>query len=325
MKSVKNQFYKHLTFSKLLEAEIRAAKNKKTRSDVRFFEEHLEKNILTLMDSISNHTYKLGDYTAFTIYEPKKRVIRKLPFVDRIVHQWYVEEFIKTNFVKSFIYDSYACLNNKGVLKAIRRVQYFFRKNKDSYILKMDVSKYFDSIDKNLLMKILSKKIKDRYLLSFTRQIIYDNCYSSGLPIGNYTSQFFGNIYLNELDHYLKYKLHIKYYVRYLDDFVIFVSNRNQAKQLYKLIELFLNENLHLKLNPKSTYNYSSKGVLFCGYKIYPDYLLVNRSMIKKLKKKLKTWKYDRVLYYKSLPSYLGYLSHSASKSMIALLKSLTE
>ena len=322
MKSIRNQFYQKLTFQKLLEAEKRASKNKKNRKEIILFEQDLEKNLLEIMDSIANGTYTLSNYRSFLIYEPKKREIRKLPFCDRIVHQWYVEEFIKPYFVKTFIFDSYACLEEKGVLRAVRRVEYFLRKNSTCYVIKMDIHKYFDSIDKEILFSILKRKIREEKLLLFTKQMIYEKNEKQGLPIGNYTSQYFGNIYLNELDQYVKRVLKLKYYVRYLDDFIILVNDKRKAKEVYECIELFLKEKLNLELNPKSNYFMSSKGVLFLGYKIYPNYLLIQRKFIRKLWKKIRVWKQYQVSYEKSIPSYLGYLSHSASKTIIARLLS---
>lgn len=312
MKRIKNIWYRKLRFDLFLEAEKRASKNKKNRREVILFERNLEENILSIMDRIEKNSYSFGPYTSFVILEPKKRVIRKLPFVDRIVHQWYVEEFLKPYFVPSFIFDSYACLEGKGVLKAVRRVQYFLRKNRDNYVLKMDIHKYFDSVDQDVLFSIMKRKIKDDKLLSFTRKLIYENN-DCGLPIGNYTSQFFGNIYLNELDYYIKKELKIKYYVRYLDDFILFASSKDEAKRLFHLIELFLKEKLHLSLNPKSNYGISKRGILFLGYKIYPNYLLIQRKMMKRIKKRMP-------LNFKSIASYKGLLSHSASRNIVNIL-----
>ena len=218
---MKNVFDEKLEFIKLIEAHNRAKKNKGNRPEIIKFEMNLEGNIINLLYKIKNNTYHIGKYREFYVYEPKQRLIKSLPYIDRIVHQWYVEEFIKPHFVPQFITDSYACLTNKGGHLAVLRTQHFMqlmkRKYNNYYVLKCDIKKYFYSIDKNILFNILKRNIKDKKLLSFTKIIIFDDNEEKGIPIGNYTSQFFANIYLNELDHYVKEKLQLKYYGRYMD------------------------------------------------------------------------------------------------------------
>lgn len=218
-KTLKNCFYKNLTFEKMLAAHKRAKKNKH-KKEIILYEMDLETNLTNLIDDIKNFKYKIGNYKEFKVYEPKMRIIKSLPYRDRIVHQWYIEEFIKPFFGKRFIYDTYACLDNKGSHKAMKRVQKFMRQmkytNSEYYIIKCDIKKYFYNIDRKILFKILTKYISDKKLLNFTN-VLLENEDIIGIPIGNYTSQFFANIYLSELDHYIKEKLQIKYYVRYMD------------------------------------------------------------------------------------------------------------
>lgn len=182
--------------------------------------------------------------------EPKERIIRKLEYKDRIVHQWYIYEFIKPYFVPRFIYDSYACIDNKGTHKAIYRLQKFMRIMKREYInyyvIKCDIRKFFYNINTEILFDILGKYIDDKYLLEFTRKLIYENNDEDGLPIGNYTSQYFANIYLNELDYYVKYDLKCKYYLRYMDDFIILTKDKESAKDILNKITEFLNTKLKL-------------------------------------------------------------------------------
>lgn len=280
MLTIKNSFYKKLTFNNLLSAYLRAKTNKGNKKEILLFSINLEINIINLMNDISSFKYKNSLYKEFIIYEPKKRIIRSLPFIDRIVQQWYVESFIKPYFIPRFIYDSYACIKNKGTHKAIKRLQYFMKsmnnKYSNYYIIKFDIKHFFDSINKDILYKLMSKYISDKYLLSFTYNIIYsDN--NNGLPIGNYTSQYYANIYLNELDYYIKYNLNIKYYLRYMDDFIILVENKVEAKYIYDLVEIFVNNKLKLELNKKSCYYPSKLGCNFCGYIVYEKYILVRK------------------------------------------------
>ena len=197
-KKIKNVFYKNLTFEKLLMSHYRARKNKSYKKDVILFEMNLENNIINLLNSIKNGNYKMGQYYDFKVFEPKERTIHSLPYRDRIVHQWYVEEFIKPFIVPKFINSSFACIVGRGTHKANDYIQGFFY-----------------NIDPNILYHILSKYISDPHLKKFTHQLIFDGrdiIGDVGIPIGNYTSQFFANIYLNELDQYVKRILKVKYY-----------------------------------------------------------------------------------------------------------------
>ena len=293
-KTIRNIFYNHLTFEKILEAEKRASKGKSYRREVLLYELDLENNLINLMNSIKNKTYKLGIYTAFIIHEPKERVIRKLKYKDRIVHQWYIEEFIKPYWLPRFIFDSYACIENKGVHKSICRLQKFMRMMKKEYqhyyVVKCDIRKFFYNIKVDILFTILKKHIDDKLLLEFTRKLIYENNNEDGLPIGNYTSQYFANIYLNELDSYVKYNLKCKYYLRYMDDFIILTKDREGAKEILNKISEFLNIKLELELNKKTRYFPSKLGIDFCGYKVYETHIMIRKRCKKKILKNIKKW-----------------------------------
>lgn len=223
-KKIKNCFYSKLTFENLLNAHKRSRKNKPYKDEVIIFELNLENNLINLLNQIRSNKYHLGKYFEFTIYEPKERTIKALPYRDRIVHQWYVEEFIKPYIVPKFISTSYACLTDRGTHKAADKIQEYMRimqRNKGNFwILKCDIEKFFYNINPYILYNILKKYISDKALLNFSKLLIFDSRNSAdtiGIPIGNYTSQYFANIYLNELDQFIKRKLHIKYYVRYMD------------------------------------------------------------------------------------------------------------
>lgn len=144
-KSIKKQFYNKLTYLKLLEAHDRAKQGKTNKKEVILFEMDLETNVMNLYRNLKNGTYKMGKYREFTIYEPKERIIKALPYVDRIVHQWYIEEFIKPFIVPKFVTSSFACLENKGTHAAVKTLQKYMRlmkkKNPDYYVLKCDIKK----------------------------------------------------------------------------------------------------------------------------------------------------------------------------------------
>ncbi len=192
-------------------------------------------------------------------------------------------------FVPTFINTNYACLKDRGMHKACLDVKKAMLHCKrtwgEYYILKMDVKKYFDNINKNILYEILKRKIKDRKLMWLIKEIIYSNEGEKGLPIGNYTSQMFANIYLNEMDQYIKHELHCKWYFRYMDDAIILVKTKKQAKEIWEKIQLFLKEKLELELNSKTQIFKDKQGVNFCGYKINEYRLKIRDKRKKKIKK----------------------------------------
>ncbi len=326
-KKIKNCFYKNLTFEKLYEAHLRARKHKTYKTELINFELNLENNIINLQNKILSNTYHVGKYHSFKIYEPKERIIKALPYTDRIVHQWYVEEFIKPYIMPKFVNTTFACIPERGTHKAVVQVQKYMRKFKQNYgdfwILKCDIKKFFYSIDSNILFKIMQKYISDTKLLEFTKLLIFDGRPEKeviGIPIGNYTSQFFANIYLNELDQFIKRTLYHKYYVRYMDDFIILLKTKKECILLLNKISKFLNTHLHLELNSKSKYYPYSMGVNFCGYRIFTTHILLRTNSKKKMNKNVNVWnhlydshKLDLNFAMQSLNSWLGHVEHCNS------------
>ena len=197
-----------------------------------------EEYIKWLYEELKNGTYKHGGYRVFYITYPKPRKIEASRYIDRVVHRWMVDSFLNRYFVNQFISTSYACIKNRGMHKASMDVQKAMKHCtkiwNEYYILKMDIRKYFQNINKDILMNILRKKVKEEKLERLLEKIVYSNSGTKGIPIGNYTSQIFANIYLNEIDQYIKQKLKVKYYFRYMDDSVLFVNRISNIE--YKFI-----------------------------------------------------------------------------------------
>ena len=335
-RTIRNCLNKCLTFEKMIEAHERAKKGKMNRFEVLNFELNLESNIVNLVEKIKKGQYETGNYRSFVVHEPKTREIKALPYIDRVVHQWYVHEFIKPYLVPKFIKDTYACIDNRGTHKAVDTVEKYMRlmqrrAGNDYYILKMDIKKYFYTIDQEILYHIMNEYISEKKLLSFTKTLIFSEADKIGIPIGNYTSQFFANIYLDKLDKFIKHELKIRYYVRYMDDFVILIGNRDAAKKLFKKIEIFIENNLKLSLNHKSRYYPSPLGVNFCGYRIWNTHRLVRNRSKKKIKKQIKKWNYlfsknklDSKKFILSFNSWLGHIKHADSYNlMIGMMKKI--
>ena len=328
-KTIRNSFNKYLTYEKLMEAHKKSRKGKGYRKEIILFNLKQEEYIMWLYASLKNGTYKHGGYTEFFVTEPKLRKIEKSRYIDRIVHRWLVDNFLEPVFIPQFINTSFVCIKNRGMHRACIYVQDTMKHCKiiwnEYYILKMDVAKYFDNIDKEILLNIIKRKIKDEKLLWLIKEILYAQSREKGLEIGNYTSQMFANIYLNEIDQYIKHNLKIKYYCRYLDDSVVIVQTKEEAKEALERIKEFLKENLKLELNKKTQIFKSKQGVNFCGYKINEYRLKIRDKGKRKLKKKVKKLKKEILLgkitskeAKKYLAGHLGYIN-------IANVKNLTD
>ena len=294
-KTIRNKYYRNLCFEKLMEAHKKARRGKGLRDEVILFNLKQEEYIFYLLDDLEKKTYKHGGYQVFYVTEPKLRKIEKSRYIDRVVHRWLVDNFLEPYFVPTFINTSYACISGRGMHKACLDVQRAMKHCKnvwgEYYILKMDVTKYFENIDKRILLGILEKKILDKDVLWLIKEILYAQKREKGLEIGNYTSQTYANIYLNEVDQYVKKVLGVKYYFRYLDDSVLLVKTKEEAKRYLEKIKIFLLENLGLTLNKKTQIFKSKQEINFCGYKINEYRLKIRDKGKRKLKKKVKKLK----------------------------------
>lgn len=326
-KTIKNEYEKALSYEALMKAHMQSRKGKGYRKDIILFNLKQEEYIMWLYEQLKTLKYKHGGYTVFYITEPKLRRIEKSKYLDRIVHRWYVNSFIKPYFVPQFIETSYACLENKGMHKACLDVQGTMKHCKniwgEYYILKMDIKKYFENINKNIVYEILQRKIKDEKVLWLTKEILYSNNGENNLPIGNYTLQMFANIYLNELDQYVKHKLKGKYYFRYMDDAILIRKTKEETKQDLENIKEFLREQLKLELNKKTQIFKNKQGINFCGYKINEYRLKIRdkgkrklKIKVKKLEEKVKKGIINSKEAKRYLAGHLGYMKIANVKNL---------
>lgn len=291
-KTIRNKFQEALTYEKLMQAHLKCQSDKTCRKNVIKFNLKKEEYIDWLYDRIKNKTYCHGGYTSFYVTEPKLRRIEASSYIDRIVHRWCFDNFLENTFVPQFIPTSYACIKGKGMHKAALDVQKGMKECKkkygEYYILKMDISKYFSNIDKEVLVKILKRKIKDADIIWILEKIIYSQDTKKGIPIGNLTSQMFANIYYNEADQYIKNKLKVKYYYRYMDDSIILMHTKEEIKEVKQKLENYIKNELKLEFNKKTNIFKNKQGVNFCGYKINEYRLKLRDKGKKKLKRKVK-------------------------------------
>ena len=296
---------------------------KRNRKDVQIFERYLEDNLFNLQRKIANKTYKHGKYTAFNIHDPKFRHIHKAKVEDRIVHHGVVS-IIEPLFDNSFIYDSYSCRTNKGMHKAVKRLYSFVRKVSNNYsdncfALKLDIKKFFESMDHTILLNLLKKKINDKNFILLIKNILSSFSKNKGIPIGNLTSQIFANVYLNELDKFMKQTLGIKYYIRYCDDFVILSKDRQYLENLVIKVEEFLIKSLKVSLHEnKIIICKYIQGIDFLGYIVLPYFILprtkTRKRAFRKMYQKYKDLEngiISKHSFNQSLQSYLGFLKHA--------------
>lgn len=311
----------------MLDAHRRAKKGKRYKPEVIEFSINLEENLLDIGKELKLRTYIPGDYREFTVYEPKERLVQAAPYRDRVVHQWYVEEFIKPYFVPQFIPNSYACLEGKGMHLASADLQSFMRKAQaewgEFWIIKCDVKKYFQNINREILFAIIERKIADSDVLWLTETIL-GTTNGVGIPIGNYTSQYYANIYLNKLDQYVFRELKIKYFCRYMDDFIALVPTKERAREVLEDIRSYLWVELGLELNSKTQIFPGYQGANYCGYKIWINKKRIRDTSKRKLKRKLGAfqkkyyyWEVDSEDIKRSLAGWRGFAIHADSEGLL--------
>jgi len=308
MKRIGNLYEKIIGIDNLYKAERRARRGKSKRSDVSKYVENLDSNILELHLQLLSETYKTGEYYYFTIFEPKKRCISRLPYRDRIIHHA-ILLIIEPILLRSFISQTYNCIKRRGIIKQYR---YIIKCLKDventKFCLKIDIKRFYPSINRDILKTKLRRKFKDKRLLNLLDNIIDSH---SGLPLGLYTSQWMANFYLSQFDHWIKEDCKIKYYARYCDDIIILAGNKEYLHKIKKDIIYYLSDNLDLQLSKYQVFPVNIRGIDVLGYVFYHNYIKLRKSIKLKWIRMLKTNKNKH-----SVASYNGWLSYCNSVNL---------
>lgn len=306
----------------------------KFKAEAMRFSENETYNLRKLRESLIDETYEFSGYFEFNVFEPKERVINAPRYKDKIV-QLSINNILKELYNPLFIFDSYACIDNKGTHKCVDRINHFVRKAKwqygeNAYIIKMDIKKFFYSIDREILKELLPRKIKCEKTLRLIFKIIdsADLIDLLGLPLGNTLSQICANIYMNEIDQLAKRKLSLKYYVRYADDTIIIVKDKEKAIKVLDELSLLISERLGLQLNMNKTKKFPiNQGVNAIGFKIYSTHRLLRNDSKKKIKRKAKKFRpmliNEEITVEKVeqiLNSWLGHSKHANSYNFILSL-----
>lgn len=284
MKRHGNLYEKLTTPENIYLAWQEARSGKSSKAAVRSFEKDTDRNLAGIRELLVQKTFVTSTYKTKWIYKPKKRLIYILPFSpDRIVHHALMQ-VVEPIWTDLFISDSYACIRGRGLHAGSRRTMEYVRRNK--YCLKLDISRFYPSVDHDIMFNIVKSKIKCPDTLDLFHKIIYSVPDGKNVPIGNYTSQWMGNLYLNELDMFVKHSLRIKDYVRYCDDFCLFHDDKVLLGQMARQIEAFLADRLALKLSKCDLFPVS-RGVDFLGYRHFPGYVLLRKSTSIRIRRRL--------------------------------------
>ena len=286
MKRAGNLYRKISNRENLELAFYRAQRGKASRGDVIRFRENLDEELRALSQDIEEGTVSVGDYHYFHIHDPKPRTICAACFRERVLHHA-IMAVCDGEFERYQIYDSYASRVGKGVDACLKRTQEFA--GKFGWFMKLDIHKFFGSVNHDILLELLNRRFKDPELLYLFSRIVesYETTPGCGLPIGNLTSQYFANLYLGLMDHLIKDTWRIPGYVRYMDDFILFADSREELIGRLPELTEFLRGELKLELNPL-VLNRCAAGIPYLSYRVYPDRLWLSLKARRRFRRKIR-------------------------------------
>lgn len=294
MKTYDNLFPEIYDFENLYSGYLRARRGKRDQNEVIRFEADLESNLIQLQNELIWDQYQTGPYRTFYVHEPKRRLVAALPFRDRVVQHSLIAT-IEPIWEARFIHHSYACRPGRGLHAATAAAQQWLREvereHGRAYCFKADVARYFASIGHSVLIGILAGRIRCQRTLALCWDII--SSWQPGLPIGSLTSQLWANIVLDMLDQFAKQHLHIKRYMRYMDDFIVIHHDKNYLRECQYQLEAFLEERLELRLNHKTQIfpvaHRGGRGLDYLGYIIWADRKRLRRDSVKRMGRRMKS------------------------------------
>lgn len=301
MKRTGNLYHKIIDIKNLELADKNASKGKRKQHGVILHRLNRKRNIAKLHQELTDKTYNTSRYTIFKIYKPKEREIFRLPYSDRIVHHAILQVLGKM-FVDTFTADTYSCIKGRGLHKAKHKLERVLKsKDAPKYCLKLDIKKFYPSIDHGILKSLLLKKIKDNDVLNLLFGIIDS---APGLPIGNYLSQHLANLFMCYFDHWIKEALKIKHYYRYCDDLVLLDDSKTRLHEILAKIKVYLRDNLKLEVNKSyQIFPIAKRGIDFLGYKMYPTHTLLRPSIKLNFARKL-----AKGASQQTIASYMGWI-----------------
>lgn len=313
MKTYKNLWEKFISKENFELAYKNSIKNKSKQRQIKIFKEDVETNLENVRHLVINGNFHTARYKKKKIYEPKERIIYKLPYnPDRIV-QHAVVNILKPILTNKFIQNSFACIEGRGQLKASQRCAEYVRRNK--YCLKCDIHHFYPSINQHILSSMLHKIIKDERFMVVVDDIIFSFPGGYNCPIGNFCSMWFGNFYITPLDNYVLHELKCSDYLRYNDDFLLFSNDKDFLIYCKENIKIFIKDKLELEYSKCDLFD-TKQGVDFCGYRHFKKYVLIRKRTAKRMKRRLKDLHgtYDHMLG--QIASANGIMKHSNSHNL---------
>lgn len=310
MKRYGNLYSEITNLNNLYLADEKARRGKKHRKEIIAHDKFRMSNLRQLQRKLRNKTFTTSRYSTFKVFEPKERLIYKLPyFPDRIIHHAIVN-VLEPIWNEIFTSDTYSCVKGRGIHSCSKKLKESLHQDPEgtSYCLQLDIKKYYPSIDHNVMMEIIKKKIKCTDTLWLIEDIV---CSEKGLPIGNYLSQHLSNLYLTYFDHFVKEVLGVKYYFRYADDIIVLHSDKQRLWHYFYNIQEYLNNVLELTIKNNYKVFPTSTGIDFVGYVHYPTHTLLRKSIKKRMAKAAKKGNPQ------SIASYWGWAKHCDSKNLI--------
>ena len=303
----------------LREADEKARRGKRKSYGVRMHDRNREENLVRLRESLLSGSFRTSSYNTFTIYEPKERLIYRLPYYpDRIVHHA-VMNVLEPIWMSIFTADTYSCIKKRGIHAAAKKLKRALKNDPEGtrYCLKLDIRKFYPSIDHDVLKSVVRKKIKDARLLSLLDEIITS---APGVPIGNYLSQYFANLYLAYFDHWIKEEKHVKNYYRYADDIVVLSSDKEELHKLRIEIEDYIS-NLHLELKPNwQVFPVEARGIDFLGYVFFHTHTLLRKSIKKNFCRSVRKMMKREIPnqdVHKKICGWVGWSTHCNSVNLL--------
>ncbi len=314
MKRIGNLYSQIISMDNLIQADQKARKGKSRKAEIAAYDQNREQNLKDLQKALIEKTYRTSEYKTFTISEPKERLVYQLPYYpDRIAHHAIMNVLEKV-FTDRFTADTYSSIKGRGIHLASKKVRQALKDSTGTqYCLKMDIRKFYPSINHTVLKTLLRKKIKDKDLLWLLDEIVDS---APGLPIGNYISQYLANYYLTYFDIWVKQDLRVKHYFRYADDMIILGQTASELHQIRAKVQHYLITELHLELKSNyQVFKVNARGIDFVGYVHYHTHTRLRKSIKQSFARAV-----NKGLSRQSLASFMGWAKHADCRNLLKKL-----
>lgn len=326
MKRLNGLYNKICTLENIELADKNARRGKHNYGIIKH-DRHSREDNERLLETLKTLSYTTSKYSKFKIFEPKERVIFRLPYYPDRIAQWAIMNIMEHIWTSTFIGHTYSCIKERGIHKLVKDVKKALVTDKEGtiYCLKIDIRKFYPSIKHSIMKRLLRRKIKDEKLLTILDEIIDS---AEGVPIGNYLSQFFANLYLTYFDHWLLEEVHVKHYFRYADDMIILSDNRKFLEKVLILIKIYFSSELNIEIKPNyQIFKVEDRGIDFVGYVFFHTHTRLRKSIKQRLFKLISKFTIGKITkeeFKKRITSYFGWLKYCNSKHLLQKVEQKT-